>query len=166
MATALEVAAYIKAIYLDAGLSEKDISKRRVMKLMYFAQMRHLSTFGVSLFPETQVEAWDFGPVVPFDAYKDYKASYEMCDEDAKDSILDVMLEVGSLEGDELSDLSHNIGVFEQYYDGTPRKVIPNSAINDSWNEFVHAVRNAPYLKKLTIAPSIDEKLMSLAYAA
>lgn len=165
MLRAVDVASYIKGIYVDAGLPEDEISNRRISKMLYFTQVRHLANFSVPLFEE-KVEAWLHGPVVPFDEYNEFPASREMKDANAKESIIDVILEVGSLTGDELKDLSHNVGSFNASFDGTHRKEMPLESIMNSWNEFVHAVRNSPHLDKLSIEGSIQEKAMSEYNAA
>jgi len=53
---AMEVAAYFK------GKGEK--KKTKAQKLLYYSQGVHLKLFGEPLFDD-EIEAWEFGPVVP-----------------------------------------------------------------------------------------------------
>lgn len=53
---------------------EEPMTNLRVLKFLYFAQAWHLAQTGKPLFSE-EIEAWDFGPVVPcvYHAYKVFK---------------------------------------------------------------------------------------------
>lgn len=68
MYSAIDVAKYIILFCKENGYS---ISNLKLQKLLYFVQAQFLTTTGEPIFPE-EIEAWDFGPVVP-DVYQHFK---------------------------------------------------------------------------------------------
>lgn len=68
MYNACEVARYIIA---SCNSHKKIISNLKLQKILYFVQAEFLVSKDVPCFSE-QIEAWDFGPVVP-DVYNKYK---------------------------------------------------------------------------------------------
>lgn len=69
MYNALTVAKYIIKRCNDTN---RIISNLKLQKLLYFVQAEFLVTTTHACFPE-EIEAWDFGPVVP-EVYHRYKA--------------------------------------------------------------------------------------------
>lgn len=61
------------ARYIIERCNEKDktISNLKLQKILYFVQANFLVSKNQPCFPE-QIEAWDFGPVVP-EVYQEYK---------------------------------------------------------------------------------------------
>lgn len=68
MYSAIDVAKYIILFCKENGYS---ISNLKLQKLLYFVQAQFLITTGSSAFSE-EIEAWDFGPVVP-EVYQHFK---------------------------------------------------------------------------------------------
>lgn len=68
MNNVLDIARYIINYSNDRGYS---ISNLKLQKLLYFVQGVFLAETGKVCFPE-EIEAWDFGPVVP-NAYHEFK---------------------------------------------------------------------------------------------
>lgn len=68
MYTALNVARYIIE---RCNLKNRSISNLKLQKILYFVQAEFLVSRGEPCFVE-QIEAWDFGPVVP-EVYQVYK---------------------------------------------------------------------------------------------
>lgn len=65
---ALDIAHYIIKY---EGLQGRTVSNLRLQKLLYFVQCTFLATSGAPCFSE-DMEAWDYGPVVP-EVYRKYK---------------------------------------------------------------------------------------------
>lgn len=68
MYDAIDVAKYIILFCKEHGYS---ISNLKLQKLLYFVQAQFLITLNLPAFEE-DIEAWDFGPVVPI-VYQHYK---------------------------------------------------------------------------------------------
>lgn len=64
----LEIAKYVIKRCNDTN---RTISNLKLQKLLYFVQAEFLVSTGCPCFPE-EIEAWDFGPVVP-EVYHKYK---------------------------------------------------------------------------------------------
>lgn len=107
-----------------ANNSEDDVmTNLKVNKLLYFAQGCHLARTGRPLFNEN-IEAWQYGPVVP-EIYRKYKVcgrepiaevddEYrpDVFTEEELETLLDVMQEFGRYTGEALISMTHE--------DGTP----------------------------------------------
>lgn len=68
MYSVIDVAKYIIVYCKQHGYS---VSNLKLQKLLYFVQAQFLVTLGKAAFNE-EIEAWDFGPVVP-EAYQYFK---------------------------------------------------------------------------------------------
>lgn len=102
--------------------SEEDqITNLRLNKLLYFAQGCCLSRTGGKLFGD-EIEAWDYGPVVP-SVYRKYKVcgkspiravddDYDpgVFSEEEREILLDVMREYGKYMSSELVTITHRKG--------------------------------------------------------
>lgn len=101
-----------------ANQSEDDqMTNLKLNKLLYYAQGTFLSRTGKPLF-NSEVEAWDFGPVIP-EIYRKYKVcgknpiplddelEKNSFTEEELDTLLDVMREFGQYTGSALVTMTH-----------------------------------------------------------
>jgi uncharacterized phage-associated protein len=135
MAKAIEVAKYIvKSIPVD---------NLKLQKLLYYSQGTYLVlNEGKTLFPEN-IEAWDYGPVVP-EVYREYKAfgfdTITPSEEPSTLSIEDMhavdlaLAAVGDMSGTELITQTHRESPWKNNYKpGRPSQIIP---VDDMYKYF------------------------------
>jgi uncharacterized phage-associated protein len=106
----------VSARDVAAALRERHpgLGKKKLHKLLYFAQGHHLAVFGRPLFSDT-IAAWDMGPVVP-SLWKQEKdgdpwpgeAMPPKLGEAELNTVGYVLSRYGRLSGQDLEDLSHS----------------------------------------------------------
>lgn len=106
----------VSARDVAAALRERHpgLGKKKLQKLLYFAQGHHLAVFGQPLFSDT-IAAWDMGPVVP-SVWKEEKDGDPWADEATAPPLGEaelntvgyVLSRYGNLSGKDLEDLSHS----------------------------------------------------------
>jgi len=155
----VEIAAFIQGISREIG--NKPVSKTRMGKLLYFVQIRHQEAYGEKLMP--CVQAWQWGPIVPFDEWNDVPYSLELNDPKARESVLTVMLEMGNVETTVLSDISHDIGPWELYdQEGINGIIIPDEDLEDAWTQSVVALRSSDTIEVYNDIATKENRLMEL----
>ncbi len=125
-----------------AAAADAELSNMKLQKLLYYAQGRYLARTGSPLFG-ADIEAWNHGPVVAR-VYGECKASGNgpiridlstwpagKVDRVAEQILSAVWVEEGSLAAWKLRQMTHQEPPWKDAYDGTPRKVIPVSAIHE-----------------------------------
>jgi uncharacterized phage-associated protein len=143
MANAQEVAKYIiKSIPVD---------NLKLQKLLYYSQGTHLVlNDGKPLFPEN-VEAWDYGPVVP-EVYREYRSfGFDIITPSEEPSALKIeeMYAVdltlgcmGDMSGSELITQTHRESPWKNNYKpGRPSQIIP---VIDMYNYFLANLEFTP----------------------
>lgn len=106
----------VSARDVAAALRERHpgLGKKKLHKLLYFAQGHHLAVFGRPLFSDT-IAAWDMGPVVP-SLWKEEKDGDPMAGETVPTKLGEaelntvgyVLSRYGNLSANDLEDLSHS----------------------------------------------------------
>jgi uncharacterized phage-associated protein len=137
MATAKEVAKYlIKSLPVD---------NLKLQKLLYYSQATHIVLHNrVPLFPE-DIEAWDYGPVVP-GVYREYKPyGFDIIpgsDDPTTLSVLEMrsvdmtMATFGNMTGTELINQTHHETPWKNAYKpGRPSNVIPLDSMYEYFKE-------------------------------
>ncbi len=135
---AIEIAKYIIFYCYNNGYP---ISNLKLQKLLYFAQAKFLVDANKSCF-DNQIEAWDYGPVVP-DVYRKYRIygglnipyidsnnrSNNISDED-KGYLDDILKDASKCSASKLVNITHQQSPWIDARK-TGSKVITNKAIKD-----------------------------------
>lgn len=136
MYSALEVARYIIAYESSQG---RTVSNLRLQKLLYFVQSWFLAVTGRACFAD-DLEAWDYGPVVP-EVYRRYKifgstmippldkteqSNISIQDQQLIDSALEICAEQSTRR---LVEISHNQDPWRNAYVPGMNNVITQDAI-------------------------------------
>ena len=143
MYSAIDVAKYIIWYCKKKGYS---ISNLKLQKILYFVQAHFLVTTGKPCFAEN-IEAWDFGPVVPevyhtfkifgsaeLPASSCYKAETAILYADRK--IIDAMVdECGEYSASALVDISHNQDPWRNAYQKGWNNIITTDSICKYFSE-------------------------------
>lgn len=133
--------------FIDLAQNEKEgsITNLKLNKLLYFAQAWALTRNGDPLFSD-EIQAWDYGPVVP-NVYHKFKAFGEnnikhtaddyspdkFSDEDVQ-LLLDVYREYGKYSASALVEITHSESPWQICYQCGERNVqIPRSLIKDHY---------------------------------
>lgn len=136
MYSAIDVARYI----IDhCNRNGQTISNLKLQKILYFIQAEFLIVQDKPCFQE-QIEAWDFGPVVP-EVYRHYKVygsaaipslrSEDYCPFSKKDKILadGIIDECANYSASELTEYTHNQSPWITAYGQRGSAVITNESI-------------------------------------
>ena len=134
--SALEVAKYVINHEHNKG---REISNLRLQKLLYFVQAKILVETGEPCFEE-EMEAWDFGPVVPC-VYHTYKifGSWDLSFSGTVPSITEVISEkidsiidyCQSFPTRQLVEITHNQDPWKNVYKRGQKNKISNDSIKD-----------------------------------
>ena len=139
MYSVIDVAKYIILYCKQHGYS---ISNLKLQKLLYFVQAQFLVTLGRPAFDE-EIEAWDFGPVVP-EAYQYFKiwgsaeipkvvadgADGKIYIEDQK--VMDEILgECASYSASYLVEITHHQSPWVNAYERNCSNIISKNAIKE-----------------------------------
>lgn len=140
----------VSARDVAAALRERQpgLGKKKLHKLLYFAQGHHLAVFGRPLFSDT-IAAWDMGPVVPA-LWKEEKDGDPWAGEAAAPPLGEaelntvgyVLSRYGNLSGNDLEDLSHSQAPWR---DANTRR-LPNGSVRieyEAIREFFAAAEDA-----------------------
>lgn len=139
MYSVIDVANYI---ILYCKRHNYSISNLKLQKLLYFVQAQFMVVLGKPAFYQ-EIEAWDFGPVVP-EAYRHFKiwgsseipevvargaeSKIRFQDQEIIDAILD---QCASYSASYLVELTHNQKPWKEAYDGTYNRIITNESIRE-----------------------------------
>lgn len=119
MLKALDVANFF--VELANGTAEECMTNLRINKFLYYAQAWSLVRFNKPLFEE-EIQAWDYGPVVPsvyhtfkpcgYDRIKDIATDYslEKFSPEQIELLLDVARYYGQYSSNKLIDMTHEKG--------------------------------------------------------
>lgn len=143
MYSALVVARYI---IKRCNELNRPISNLKLQKLLYFVQAEFLVGEGSACFPE-EIEAWDFGPVVPevYHRYKAYGSASipylagaervrRICTEDKE--IINGIVDEGSLyTANQLVEITHNQAPWREAYMPYRSNIISKEAILNYFKE-------------------------------
>ena len=141
---ALLIAEYIVKYCNDKKFS---ISNLKLQKLLYFVQAAFLVEKGLPCFPE-EIEAWDFGPVVPLVYYK-YKIYggtnipymnsdenlFEVISQEDKDIINRIINDCAKYTASMLVDITHKQAPWLEAYAPYTRNTITKNSITDFFKE-------------------------------
>jgi uncharacterized phage-associated protein len=148
MYTAITIADEILRLAKKEG---KRLTPLQLMKLVYISHGWSLGIRNIDLFKD-RIEAWKFGPVIPslYQATKKFGRSEipldlvdidraSLVDEPTQKFLADVYSKYGSLNGIQLSGLTHQLGTpWEQVYDnGVLGIEIPDSIITDHYKRLL-----------------------------
>lgn len=116
-----------------------EMTNARINKLLYFAQGRHLATYGKPLFDE-KIEAWKFGPIIEeiYHSFKSYgnniitktkgEFDIEEMDDDDFQFLSDVFTNYADYSTSALIDKTHENGSpWSQVYIPNKNVVIPQN---------------------------------------
>lgn len=144
MATVFDAANFF--IDIAAHVEDDPITNLKLNKLLYYAQGCCLSRLGRPLFPE-QIEAWDYGPVVPA-VYHKYKVcgkspirttddDYDrgVFTEEETAVLIDVMREYGQYTGHALVSKTHQTGTPWRQTVERGSKIIPHPSMKAYFDE-------------------------------
>ena len=143
MYSALKVAEYIIGYCNE---KKKTISNLKLQKVLYFVQAQFLVNHGQACFEE-EIEAWDFGPVVPsvYHKYKIFGSTFipipsntfgiDINDYDKSDinAMVDACSEYSATE---LVNITHNQDPWKKTYRQYERKVISNELIREFFSKY------------------------------
>lgn len=110
--TALEIAKFV--ISHEHG-KRRSITNLRLQKLLYFIQAKVLVETGNPCFDD-EMEAWEYGPVVPmvYEAYRKYRnlpidedTAFYLFEDAVKDNIIEVLDFLGDTSTFELVQITH-----------------------------------------------------------
>lgn len=143
MYKALSVARYI----IERCHSQnRSISNLKLQKILYFVQAEFLVSRGLPCFVE-QIEAWDFGPVVP-EVYQQYKIfgssnipmfgrllNPVVIRREDQELINEIVDECARYSASTLVDITHNQSPWLEAYDPGCNNVISQKSIKDYFTE-------------------------------
>jgi uncharacterized phage-associated protein len=129
--------------YIINHCNQRDmpISNLKLQKLLYFVQAEFLVSTGNACFPE-EIEAWDFGPVVP-EAYHKYKVfgslnipamghtmEFEIAEQARRliDGIVDALAQYPASQ---LVEITHRQRPWKAVYSPYTRNVISKASIKE-----------------------------------
>ena len=132
---------------LSGKSDDNDLTKMKLIKLVYFAQALHLAKNKIALFDE-EIQAWDYGPVIPsvFHEFSTYQReiidkttdSYDIScftSEDI-DFLTDIEINYGKFSAVELSRQSHvKGGPWERVYRKGLNAVIPKEMMAEYYSD-------------------------------
>ncbi len=143
MYSAIDVARYIIWYCKKKGYS---ISNLKLQKILYFVQANFLISIGRPCFEEN-IEAWDFGPVVP-DVYHKFKifgsadlpeavckGAESLILRSDKQLINEQVDECGEYSASSLVEITHNQDPWKNAYRKGYNNIISNSAIYSYFKE-------------------------------
>ncbi|RKI39120.1 DUF4065 domain-containing protein [bacterium D16-51] len=142
MRSAVEIASYI---IWYCGKMKFSISNLKLQKILYFVQAEFLVNTNNPCFFE-EIEAWDFGPVVPvvYRKYKVYGSSniptffvdYNVKLGDAEKELVNGIVDVcADYTASELVEITHNQSPWRDNYKPKWNNVIPLNEIRDYFAE-------------------------------
>lgn len=113
--SAINLSKYIIKTGVDSGI--KDLSNKKLQKLLYYVQAWTLVLYGKKAFSE-DIEAWVHGPAIPsvYHEYKDYTfnpipadivGSIKAISDDIKSVVQEVLGVYGKYDADYLETLTH-----------------------------------------------------------
>ena len=117
------------------------ISNLRLQKVLYFIQAEFLISRGHPCFPE-EIEAWDFGPVVPevYQKYKLYGGATIPCNnytesglilEEDRKLIDSIIMECTKYTTSQLVEITHNQTPWKQAHNPYGQRIITISSIKE-----------------------------------
>ncbi|HJJ54972.1 MAG TPA: DUF4065 domain-containing protein [Methanocorpusculum sp.] len=142
---AIDVANFFVDLSEKSG--ENDLTKMKLIKLVYFAQALHLAKNKTPLFDE-EVLAWDYGPVIPsvFHEFNGYQReiiekttdSYDLSNFTSEDIdfLIDIEMNYGKFSAIELSRQSHvKGGPWDAVYRKGMNAVIPKEMMAEYYSD-------------------------------
>ena len=141
MYKALDIARYIIFYCKENGYY---ISNLKLQKILYFVQAEFLVSIQIPCFREN-IEAWDFGPVVP-EVYHEYKHfgssniiedSTDIIDLSERDKVLleGIVDECSHYSASKLVEITHNQRPWMNAYEKYCNNVISNESIREYFEE-------------------------------
>jgi len=145
MINAIEVAKYI--------INSLSVDNLKLQKLLYYSQAVHLVLNNKAPLFTDEIEAWDYGPVVP-PVYREYKphdfnliptVSYQTKLASELKSSIDIAIRLyGGMSGTELIDQTHYESPWKKAYrPGRPSKIISIDSIYEYF-EGIISIREVP----------------------
>lgn len=142
---AIDVANFF--VDLSGKSDDNDLTKMKLIKLVYFAQALHLAKNKTPLFDE-EIQAWDYGPVIPsvFHEFSTYQREIIDKTTDSYDSscftsedidfLIDIEMNYGKFSAIELSRQSHvKGGPWERVYRKGLNAVIPKDMMAEYYSD-------------------------------
>lgn len=141
MYSAIDIAKYIIARCNENG---KTISNLKLQKILYFVQAEFLTVKDQPCFYE-QIEAWDFGPVVPI-VYHEYKVfgcasipdislDQPIINQNDTDLLNGIIDECSDYSASELVEITHNQAPWKDAYRQYHNAIISNESIKEFFTE-------------------------------
>lgn len=143
--SALDVAAFIIELSQETG---EVVTNMKLQKLLYYSQAWYLVNFNSTPLFNEDIQAWQYGPVVPqvYEEYSIYKAdnirevkgsisSSDNLDDDRKHLITEVFGIYGKISAIDLMNLSHNESPWITTYEPEKFNKIENSKIFSYFSE-------------------------------
>lgn len=136
MYSALEVANFIVKYSNDKNMP---ISNLKLQKLMYFVQAEFLVETGKPCFSE-EIEAWDFGPVVPV-VYRKYRvygsanipyfsmSLFSIISSTDRERIIEMIKQCARYSASKLVEITHNQTPWIESYSPYHNNIIPKDKI-------------------------------------